>query len=426
MSSGYSLRINNFQLFAFNGPPDESFLALFCEEHRRVKTEASGQAGGESCVLYSYQASVKAVRERLAVMGFTETATLRDFQTGQRSAIEEQEDYVSYLNDEGTTTRDLLLEKAKEDLDAVKVLDFATWGRNIEIFKSDNSPPGNYSQHRSRLTAAQLQMISGDDFWGFKCSDIRFVIRAFLATCADSDEVVLDYSELVDAGEIAADDTLVHNAQDPGQKIIVVTEGPSDTELIKKTMEVFYSHLMDLYAFVDRTTFAIEGGASAVFGLVKALASCGVSNRVIALFDNDTAGFAFLQKTKQLKLPTHFIALALPRLEFAAEYPTIGPHGSVLADINSCACSLEMYLGPTALRVEDGSFMPIQWTGFDKGLRRYQGELLDKKAVQQNYFRILEKAREVKEEEFAPMKAVLNAVFTAFHRKEEMPPITAS
>jgi hypothetical protein len=73
--------------------------------------------------------------------------------------------------------------------------------------------------------------------------------------------------------------------------------------------------------------------------------------------------------------------VALPYLKFARRYPTIGPNGALRTDINGCACSIEVYLGEAALTGEDGVLMRVQWKGDESKLKRYQGELLDKKSV---------------------------------------------
>ena len=50
-------------------------------------------------------------------------------------------------------------------------------------------------------------------------------------------------------------------------------------------------------------------------------------------------------------------------------------------DVDGLAGSLELYLGEDTLRNEDGDLSPVQWTGYDRGLRAYQGAILDKQKV---------------------------------------------
>jgi len=140
-----------------------------------------------------------------------------------------------------------------------------------------------------------------------------------------------------------------------------------------------YPHLADMYSFLDYEAFNLGGGTGNLASLVKGLAGVGIGNRVIAVFDNDAAGELQAQEVRKLKLPENFRILTLPHLKVAGRYPTIGPNGALRTDINGCACSIELYLGEAALTGEDAVLMPVQWKGYESKLKRYQGELLDKK-----------------------------------------------
>lgn len=83
-------------------------------------------------------------------------------------------------------------------------------------------------------------------------------------------------------------------------------------------------------------------------------------------------------------------------------------------DINGCACSIELYLGTAALSGEDGSLVPVQWRGYEAKLKRYQGELVDKNSVEQRYLDALNIPESLDEANLAPMRAVLQMIFTAF------------
>ena len=147
--------------------------------------------------------------------------------------------------------------------------------------------------------------------------------------------------------------------------------------------------------------------------LVKGLAGVGTGNRVIAVFDNDAAGELCAQEVRKFKLPENFRILTLPCLKFARRYLTIGPNGALRTDINGCACSIELYLGEAALTGEDGVLMPVQWKGYESKLKRYQGELRDKKRVEQRYFDALNIPESLDDANPASMRAVLQTIFSA-------------
>ena len=79
-----------------------------------------------------------------------------------------------------------------------------------------------------------------------------------------------------------------------GGKIIVLTEGRSDTR-VATALRAFYPELIDASQFLAFEEFRIEGGASPLARMVKILSGARLSNRMIALFDNDAAGVEALR-----------------------------------------------------------------------------------------------------------------------------------
>jgi hypothetical protein len=128
-----------------------------------------------------------------------------------------------------------------------------------------------------------------------------------------------------------------------------------------------------------------EGGASGLVRALKAFAAAGVANRVVGLFDSDTAASDALLSLNKTKLPRNFRALQLPYLDTASSYPTLGPTGTSTFDVNGLACSIELYLGVDVLAGTDGELRPVQWTGYNPRLKQYQGEVLNKSEIQEQF-----------------------------------------
>jgi hypothetical protein len=112
-----------------------------------------------------------------------------------------------------------------------------------------------------------------------------------------------------------------------------------------------------------------------------------------------------------MALPQNFRVLQLPYLTFAARYPTLGPAGQLELDVNGSACSIELYLGQSALTEQSGGLVPVQWTGYDKSLSRYQGELTDKHGVQKRYLDGLSRGCA----DTTYIELVLREILAAFH-----------
>jgi hypothetical protein len=173
--------------------------------------------------------------------------------------------------------------------------------------------------------------------------------------------------------------------------VIVLTEGRNDAEFLKNALEVLYPHLTDLIRVLDYE-LRPEGGAGPVVNLVKAFAAAGIVNRIVAVFDNDTAAADALRNFDQSSLPAHIRILQYPDIALANEYPALGPPtvsspvGAVTrANVNKLAGSIELYLGEDVLRQEDGNLYPVQWRSYSAGLRRYQGEVVKKREIHDRF-----------------------------------------
>jgi hypothetical protein len=220
--------------------------------------------------------------------------------------------------------------------------------------------------------------------------DARLVLRAIIETFPTS-EVVLDVTDLLEGGWFETDEdprdvALTHFGWviANGAPVIVLTEGSSDVGVLSQALQVLRPHLEGFLRFPDFSVGA-EGGAGALVRLLKALWAAGVANRVVALFDNDTAAADALRSLNTLSLPANLRVLTLPDIEVGRHYPTIGPSGMNKMNVNGLAGSLELYLGIDVLREHDGSLRPVQWTGYNPRLGRYQGELVGKSTLHDRF-----------------------------------------
>lgn len=66
-------------------------------------------------------------------------------------------------------------------------------------------------------------------------------------------------------------------------------------------------------------------------------------------------------------------------------------------DVNGSAAGIELYMGSDVLTQPDGFLMPIQWKGYEATLRRYQGEVIDKRRCLARFSEKLKKAEQERE-----------------------------
>jgi len=93
------------------------------------------------------------------------------------------------------------------------------------------------------------------------------------------------------------------------KKIIILTEGKTDTKYLKKTISLLHPHLKDNYHFMNFNELSLNGSASYLVHTIKSFIGSGINNKIIALFDNDTAGLGEINNLKKIKIPDNIKVL---------------------------------------------------------------------------------------------------------------------
>lgn len=317
-----------------------------------------------------YRVTASTMARRLDLLGFSLPGARREFCRGVASLREgERCTWPERLL--GSTGFDDWLEGMRGAIDAA---------RRLEHIMVDET-----EDERLRF------MLSADDqMFGFPSLSPEFLLRAILAAAQPNDEVALDFDDLVAAGYVKDDDSLWDvEGRSP---LIVVTEGKSDARVLRDSLRLLHPALARFFTFIDFETANARGGTAELVQFVRMFIGCGIRNRILVVFDNDAAGHEALQAVRETDIPPNVFAMTLPALERARTYPTLGPDGPASSDVNGRACALELYLGDDVLIGPDGERLPVRWTGFNDKMRRYQGEITDKRGVQKRFQEKLEAA----------------------------------
>ncbi|WP_378943259.1 HEPN/Toprim-associated domain-containing protein [Paracoccus sp. R86501] len=185
-----------------------------------------------------------------------------------------------------------------------------------------------------------------------------------------------DFMDVVESGYFERKDFSVGA---DGQGFLLVTEGTSDTKVIQHAFAILRPEIADFFQFVDMEDNYPFGGHGNLMNFMTGLRSIGKADGVLAIFDNDTVGVLSLAALKKLG---GINAIKLPDLEEFKSFPTIGPSGEHLADINGKAAAIECYLKlPPDCR--------IRWTNYEQRAGTYQGSIDQTpkgKSAQQNEF----------------------------------------
>lgn len=353
-----------------------------------VAPESSGD--GETVTLVRYVTTAAILRDRLDVLGFTSDYCRKAFAAAVARELEHISDsaerysgvdgmadfYASQKAFYASITADRWIEAVRE------IHEKGLGRRSID---NDDSP------HISG-TAQFMLGNRHDDWLAFPAFDRRHIIRLVLEALPAEVTVEYDLTDLVLGGWVEEPEELVAEAQAIltseailADRVIVLTEGTTDKWVLEESIGILAPHIRDYFSFMDFEGAKIAGGAGALANTVKAFVGAGVLNRVVALFDNDTAAAEALRALHAVALPPRFAVIQYPELEWLRDYPTLGPTGLISADVNGVAGSIELYLGRDVLQDASGKLRPVQWRGYNAAVGRYQGEVMQKREIHQRF-----------------------------------------
>lgn len=182
------------------------------------------------------------------------------------------------------------------------------------------------------------------------------------------------YNEVI-YGQLGEDDYVEQIGAKYDDRVMIVTEGKSDKNIIKKALSMLRPHVEDFFTFVDMSENYPFTGVGNLSNFYKGLHKIGIQNNVIVLFDNDAEGDAKFEDAKRLHELPNIRPLKVPDIPSLVHFQTISPTGEQNADINGRAASIDCLLD---LEWKAERKASIRWTSFLKSRGTYQGELIDK------------------------------------------------
>jgi hypothetical protein len=422
-----ALTIGGYDFYSTRSYADPLVMTIFTEDDRFEKSSVTSDDSLDYAedqydrTEIGYTAPAAVIRDRLDVMGFTLRAAKETFEQGVRTRLAELREWENEPD-----------EFANHEIATLEALSFEVW---LQAFREIVSR-GLYWWHVDpaledkrvpdvSTTAAYMLENDADHFWGFPRDDVRYVLRAAIGACDLDTPIVQDLTGVISAGYHGRDQRLAAEARErllndfpANARIIVLTEGVTDRRALEGALRLLYPHLAEYYSFMDFSEAQLSGGAGAVVTTLKAFAGAGIVNRTVALLDNDTAAQAAVRPLHRVKLPPNMRVLHYPVLEFARQYPTVGPNGEAAMDVNGLAGSLELYFGIDVLRRDDGELIPVHWRAFDNAVGQYQGELMEKPASQERFEKKLSAARRdatlLESLDWSGMRAILDHLRNAF------------
>ncbi len=432
MGSYCDLRFDTKSIYWSKNSVDPVMMSIFTAQDRVYGYEKISQVFPEDYeeedkTLYAvckYVSCVSIVKKRLDILGFSLSEcekSLSEFIGG------ELEYYNEYLteNHEHDTLYDLYSGYQK----ALLVANVQSF---VDIYKTlfeqvEDLVSAEKNFQKLEGLAGFVSSNSSEYPLGIPIGDLRFSLRILLECFNEEDPVELNVSELIGGGWYEYEEDLVELSRQSltksyhyDSKIIILTEGSSDKHILEKSLAILHPEYFPYYTFMDFGISNASGGASTLVSVLKAFLGAGIQNRIIALFDNDTAARVAMKGLEKLKFPDNMRIMKYPRYKFLESFPTIGPSGNHNLDVNDLAGSIELYLSRQALEISN-KISSVQWKGYDQSLSCYQGEVLDKKGIQKQFYDIVdtvEKNPDLKENyDWEGLELIFHCVFKAFEHK---------
>ena len=369
-----------------------------------------------------YRCAPTVALDRLELKGFTHSVAEVAFRSGLTNTISSLENIIERgyetFDDRLTLLRSLTVDAWLDALTRI-VSEMLTTDSLEEISHSD-----------PQLPLLRYMLSSSRNFYGFPGWDIRHFVRLTVERVTDDVELVYDMSDIVamDHGDDVEDfveyaERLINEDFLLVQRVIVLTEGVTDRQFLERSFSLLYPHLVEYFHFFNFADHRVGGGVGELANLVRAFAAADVRHRILALFDNDTAAKSALSRLELDALPKNMVVQHYPDIGIAREYPTLGPSGETAMNVNGLAGSLELYLGEDILRDSEGLLIPVQWKGYDQGMKAYQGEILDKQNIKAAFRAKLKDCEENPDRlasyDWSGIRAILDMMRSAFNHVDE-------
>ena len=402
MGSYCTIYFDDLEIGVAKSAVPDVFSAIFQESDRLARTS---RYDGEDWPNIVYETTKDIILSRLSLMGCTSRIARERLSRWIRHEQDIWEEYSSHPD--GTWPTDTA--------EAIRSLTIEEWYARVPMVLATR-----YTEADSiDIIDRHMRDLDGSWLW-FDGYDSLVGLRALLDANPQVTTVTLDITDLIDSGWLEKDEGVCNRHKHdnilrhvPLAPTVIFAEGHSDINILKRSLSTLFPERQDYFSFFEHSELNVDGGAAYLVKFLKAFAAARAPLRIVAIFDNDTAGCQAQLQAQNLGLPDNIILIRLPDVRIAEAYPTVGPQGFHTIDVNGRAASIELYLGRTALTV-NGELCRVRWTGYNKSANAYQGEVEHKDAIRTNFLHELDsyslstEARQA----FPELVAVWNTIFS--------------
>lgn len=374
-------------------------------------------------VIY-YEANTDIVRDRLDVLGYDLATAKEAFRTWITGEQTQSLELLKQSKEKDSKSQYSMTSYYEKTCSTLSSLSPESWIESLKKIRKLGLKTNYFGKYKGPYEDTAIGYMLSNDWYGYPGYDLFVPLRLAIEACEGSQKLIYDLTDLVWSEYFDYDENFVEygieisaSEYNSKSKIIVLTEGKTDAWILNESLNFLYPHLKNYFSFLDFEGTGFGGGVGNLANVVKAFAGAGIVNNIVALFDNDTAAISACKTLKNIPLPSNIVIQHLPELDLLRNYPTIGPSGYVNLDVNGVAASIELYLGEDVLRIDGNKFVPIQWTGYDKSAKKYQGEVLEKAQLQSRFKEKLIRAQRGEKLDWNGLQAIFQLLFSSFSER---------
>ncbi|MEZ8444940.1 HEPN/Toprim-associated domain-containing protein [Vibrio splendidus] len=237
----------------------------------------------------------------------------------------------------------------------------------------------------------RIPSLDGSDFYWSEASYLsakvcilstESMLQVFALNADNAEvEVTWEFGPIVEAGWVLRED--IHPGARQRQKILIATEGTSDSRIIRKALDILSPNVADFFNFVDVDERHPFWGTGNLVKFAEGLLRIESMNQVLFVFDNDAEGVDAFRKLEKLNLPVNMRAMLLPDLVEFKAFSTLGPEGVNISDINGRAVAIECYLD---LQLKQYPPAQVTWSNFKKDINAWHGVLDFKESYSKHFY----------------------------------------
>ena len=321
-----------------------------------------------------FSKSINSVKKRLDLLGYS-LNQIKDI-------FNKKIKYINQLNDVNLPI------KFEDYYKVVKNINIC----NIEINDENDFYLSNYIKEYLIDEIKKNNKISGDSIFAIEntLEDFleklpQYVTLRILAENQSNQklELIWKIADVIENGWILEKDIIP--VLSPKEKILIVTEGSSDTDIIKKSIDFLYKDISDFFEFIDMKKNYPFTGTGNLKNFIKGLSKINILNNILVILDNDNAGLAVFNDIKKINLPKNIKVITLPELKDFNRFKCKGAKGDSYENINGKAVSIECFLDHNFIKKE---IYVKKTESFDE-LSQFQGNIEPKqlliKSFHENY-----------------------------------------